>query len=108
MKISKINGFPNWRNTTYGNLWFNSMEKMIHKWTFKVETKRDVLFGFAAECIHHNQDFTACETIINYGRAGAGGIWENGSWVVNAKNAIKVDSTLIVILDLIKLLFQNS
>ena len=101
MKIAKIIGNGNWRNTTYGKLWFNSMEKMIHKWTFKVKMKSDVIFGFAAECIHHNEDYTACDTIINYGRAGAGGIWENGRWVVNAYNPITANSTLIVILDLI-------
>ena len=100
---TKAEGVHGWQNTIYGKLWLDSMQKLVHKWTFKLSGKSSIIFGFVTKCKHHNKDYTADKVMTNYGRASAGGIWENGRWIANARNPLYVDltDTFKIVLDLV-------
>ena len=93
----------NWNNTSYGNKWIDSMNKKVHKWTFHIdrEAYASMLFGFVAEAVHHNGDFSASTEIINYGMTNTGSIWKHGKYHGLSGVHIREGDTVIITLNLV-------
>ena len=108
-----------WGNTSYGNIWHNSMDKIIIKWTLFMKkfnygtTKRNdesgglghnILFGIVTQDCHENEDFSELIGHQNYMYSNDGGKWEHGSYKASMMHqlAIYEGDTVIITLDLIQ------
>ena len=91
----------NWNNTSYGNKWIDSMDPKVHKWTFHIDSDASFVFGFVADAVHHNDDFSASEDVINYGMVDNGSVWQHGSRFGLSNVEVCKGDTIIITLNLV-------